>query len=75
MLQYTHIKNGFYNCSRRSKNSARIQITSNGDTLLKNWTSLPMNLTLIPAGAITLHIHAAKYDAVAHDNRLWFDVG
>jgi len=46
----------------------------NGDTLVQNWTSLSINLTLIPAGVVDLHIHAKKI-GVSHEDRLWFDVG
>ncbi|MDD5387622.1 MAG: hypothetical protein PHQ22_10555 [Sulfuricurvum sp.] len=47
----------------------------NGQTLLQNWTSLPINLTLIPAGAVLVHIHAIKLDGIAHDDRLNYDIG
>jgi len=48
---------------------------ANGDTLISSWISPSMNLTLIPAGAITMHIHSARFDGINHDDRLWFDVG
>lgn len=49
--------------------------TTNGDNIIANFTSPAMNLTLIPAGAIAVHIHASKVDGIAHDDSLWFDVG
>ena len=47
----------------------------NGDTIIQNFTSLPMNLTLIPEGVISLHIHASRFDGANHDDIIWFDVG
>lgn len=33
---------------------------ANGNTLLVNWTSTPLNVTLFPHGIHTLHLHALK---------------
>jgi len=39
---------------------ANITNVANGDTLIMNWTTPSMNVTLIPAGVHTLHINVLK---------------
>lgn len=58
-----------------NKTSRTFTAIPNGQTLLQNWTSLPMGLTLIPAGAVLVHIHALKIDGIAHDDTLNYEIG
>ena len=75
VTEYSSLKMDSVIVADVNKTSRTFTAIPNGQTLLQNWTSLPMGLTLIPAGAVLVHIHALKIDGIAHDDVLNYEIG